>query len=106
MPCTITLPPECTYKRTHQRRHTYTDAIAHAQDEKEVREILVDAICGDSRATERELRPAREMYAYGSISSGVGDLIRAGEAAAIAALAVRFSERAARATDALVDKFP
>ena len=35
------------------------------------------------------------MYAYGSISSGVGDLIRAGEAAAIAALAVRFSERAA-----------
>lgn len=81
----------------------YDDAIREARDQDEVREILVDVICGSRRPSERELRLAREVYAYGSISDRVGDLIRGGEAASIAALFTHFPEPGARAIDALVE---
>lgn len=81
----------------------YDDAIRRAHDQGEVRELLVDAICGSRRPSDRELRLTREVYAYGSTSDRVGDLVRAGEAASIAALSAHFPEPAARAIDALVE---
>jgi DNA-binding transcriptional regulator YbjK len=81
----------------------YNDAIVRAESQDAAREVLVDVICGVSRATDRELRLVRELYAYGSVSERVGDLVRNGEASAIEALSTHFSEPAARALDALVE---
>ncbi len=81
----------------------YDDTIRQARDQDEVRTMLVDVVCGSRRPSDRELRLAREVYAYGSTSDRVADLIRAGEAASITALTTHFPEPAARAIDALVE---
>lgn len=86
-----------------QMEPRYIGAITLAAGPAAIRDVLVDAICGESRATDRELRLVREMYAYGSVSERVGDLVRAAEASSIAALSQHFSEPAARAIDALVE---
>lgn len=81
----------------------YGEPIRGAKTQAEAREVLVDAICGAQRATDRESRLAREMYAYGTGSTRVQELIRSSEARAIAALSTQFPEPAARALDALVE---
>jgi DNA-binding transcriptional regulator YbjK len=86
-----------------QIRPRYDDAVRTARDQDEAREILLDAICGSGRPTDREMRLAREVYAYGSVSERVADLVRADYAAAIDALMTHFPEPAARTIDALVE---
>lgn len=81
----------------------YGRVIRDATTQAEAREVLVDAICGARRATDRESRLAREMYAYGTQSIRVQELIRSAEERAIAALSTQFPEPAARALDALVE---
>ncbi|TQC43920.1 TetR family transcriptional regulator [Rhodococcus sp. WS4] len=81
----------------------YNDAIAAAPNQYAARRVLVDAVCGSSRATEWELRLIREMYAYGSVSHRVRNLIRAFEESSLRALQTHFPEPAARALDALVE---
>ncbi|AXE40020.1 TetR/AcrR family transcriptional regulator [Acidipropionibacterium virtanenii] len=81
----------------------YGIAIASAPTQMDARDVLVDAICGERRATQRELRLFREMYAYGSTSPRVQDLVRSFEARSISALKGHFAEPAARAIDALVE---
>ncbi|WIY83551.1 TetR family transcriptional regulator [Propionimicrobium sp. PCR01-08-3] len=81
----------------------YGIAVTSAPTQMDARDVLVDAICGERRATQRELRLFREMYAYGSTSPRVQDLVRSFEARSISALSVHFAEPAARAIDALVE---
>lgn len=81
----------------------YGLAITSAATQADARDVLVDAICGSRRATPRELRLAREMYAYGTGSARVADLVRTSDERAIEALCTHFSEPAARAIDALVE---
>lgn len=86
-----------------QIRPRYDAAVRAARDQAEAREILVDAICGRRRPTDRELRLVREAYAYGSVSDRMADLIRNDYAVAIDALRTHFPEHAAHALDALVE---
>jgi DNA-binding transcriptional regulator YbjK len=86
-----------------QMNPRYGEPIRAAASPAEAREVLVDAICGGRRATDRELRVHREMYAYGSTSPRVQALVRSFEEQAIDALMTQFSEPAARALDALVE---
>lgn len=81
----------------------YGKAIVAASTEAEARDVLVDAVCGSRRATARELRLFREMYAYGSGSPQIQELVRSFEVRAIHSLTSHFSEPAARAIDALVE---
>ena len=75
----------------------YFQSIIDARSQAEARHVLVDAICGTRRATQRELRLHRELYAYGTNSRRVQDLIRLAEERSIAALTTHFPEPAARA---------
>jgi DNA-binding transcriptional regulator YbjK len=81
----------------------YDQSIIDAGSQEEARDVLVDAVCGSRRATQRELRLHRELYAYGTNSPRVQDLIRAAEQRSIDALSTHFPEPAARALDALVE---
>jgi TetR/AcrR family transcriptional regulator, regulator of biofilm formation and stress response len=72
-----------------------TQAVARAQ--------IVDSICGSSRASAREVVLYREMYAYGSRSERVAELVRRFEQRWIASLTTHFPEPAARALDALME---
>lgn len=90
-------------RMAHQMDPRYGAAIRAAANQAEAREVVVDAICGSRRATDRELRVHREMYAYGSTSPRVQAIVRSFEAQAIEALTTHFSEPAARAIDALVE---
>ncbi|MFI2652066.1 TetR/AcrR family transcriptional regulator [Micromonospora fulviviridis] len=81
----------------------YYQSIIDAGSPAEARHVLVDAICGSRRATQRELRLHRELYAYGTNSPRVQDLIRSAEQRSIDALSTHFPEPAARALDALVE---
>lgn len=53
---------------------------------KRIAPAALDVICGSRRPSDRELRLARESYAYALINDRVADLIRSGETAAITAL--------------------
>lgn len=64
---------------------------------------VVAAICGSSRASRREWLLYRELYAYGSRSERVADLVRSFERRWIASLTMHFPEPAARALDALME---
>lgn len=72
-----------------------TQAVARAQ--------IVDSICGSSRASQREVLLYRELYAYGSRSERVAELVRGFEQRWIESLMTHFSEPAARALDALME---
>lgn len=72
-----------------------TQAVARAQ--------IVDSICGSSRASAREVVLYREMYAYGSRSERVAELVRRFQRRWIASLTTHFPEPAARALDALME---
>jgi TetR/AcrR family transcriptional regulator, regulator of biofilm formation and stress response len=72
-----------------------TKAAARAQ--------IVDSICGSTQASAREVVLYREMYAYGSRSERVAELVRRFEQRWIASLTTHFPEPAARALDALME---
>ena len=67
------------------------------------RALIVDAICGSSRASQREVILYRELYAYGSRSERVAELVRGFEHRWIVSLTTQFPEPAARALDALME---
>lgn len=77
--------------------------LAAAPDAAAAKRVLVDAVCGPTAATPREMRLIREMYSYGSFSPAVAALIRDFERESRQALQRHFSEAAARALDALVE---
>ncbi|MDI9935262.1 MULTISPECIES: TetR/AcrR family transcriptional regulator [Rhodococcus] len=81
----------------------YGQPIRAASSQAEACEVLVDAICGERRATDREMRLHRELYALASRNSRLHALVRSFEERAIAALTTQFPEPAARALDALVE---
>lgn len=67
------------------------------------RALIVDGICGSSRASQREVILYRELYAYGSRSERVAELVRGFEQRWIVWLTTHFPEPAARALDALME---
>ncbi|WP_129658400.1 TetR/AcrR family transcriptional regulator [Rothia halotolerans] len=86
-----------------QLRPLYDAPIRDAADRQAAIDVLVEATCGSTRASRQQLRLFREMYHYGSHNPTVATHIASLEADAIEALRSHFTERAARAIDALVE---
>jgi DNA-binding transcriptional regulator YbjK len=74
-----------------------------ASSQAAVRAQIVDAICGSTRASQREAILYRELYAYGSHSERVAEMVRGFQRRWIASLTTQLPEPAARALDALME---
>ncbi|MEU9329958.1 TetR family transcriptional regulator [Streptomyces canus] len=84
-------------------RPRYVDLLHAARTRSEALDVLVDGVCGDTAASEHEVRLLLEMYSYGNLSPEVHELIRAMERECREALALHFGDAVARALEALVE---